>query len=241
MGNPEDTNMPSQEAIAGRIKRFANKMAKDDEKYGDGDPIFSSEDNNNLPSSNLTLVNSQELMTLFQSITNTTSIDDILCKVLAAIVCLEQKDNIRGANNPICKAKLLVQRWLTKLTNANESKGACKSGDTLIERDVVVLVNVKVGSGASASNVALPYRIVDIYDKYYNKWFMSKTRSPAKIWKKETKVYKLKLRLLNKDAINVYSDVELYDNSTYKKASICRIIEDKMIVGVIGKLEAGGL
>ena len=64
-------------------------MAKDDEKYGDGDSIFSSEDNNNLPSSNLTLVNSQELMTLFQSITNTTSIDDILCKVLAAIAYLE--------------------------------------------------------------------------------------------------------------------------------------------------------
>ena len=70
---------------------------------------------------------------------------------------------------------------------------------------------------------------------------MSRTRSPAKIWKKETKAYKLKVRLLNKDAINVYSDVELCDNSTYKIANICRIIEDKMIIGVVGKLEAVGL
>ena len=56
--------------------------------------MFSSEDGNDLPSSNATLANSQELMTLFQSITNTTSADDIRCKVLVAIVCLEQKDNI---------------------------------------------------------------------------------------------------------------------------------------------------
>ena len=239
--NHENTSMHLQEAIASRIKRFANEMAEDDEKQEDSDMMFSSEDGNYLPSSNATLANYQELMTLFQSITNTNSADDILCKVLAAIACLEQKDNVQGANNLVRKAKSLVQRWLTKPANANESKGACKPGDTLIERDVVVLINAKVGSGASASNVALPHRVVDIYDKHYNKWFMSKTRSPAKIWKKETKPYKLKVRLLNKDAINVYSDVELCDNSTYKIANICRIIVDEMIIGVVGKLEAVGL
>ena len=99
-------------------------MAKDDEKDGDSDATIASDGDDNLPSSNLTAVNSQELMTLFQSVINTTSVDDILCKVLAASACLEQKDNIRGINNLVRQAKSLVQRWLTKPTNTNESKGA---------------------------------------------------------------------------------------------------------------------
>ena len=131
------------------------------------------------------------------------------------------------------------QRWLTKPTNAKVPEGNFEAGDTLIERDDVVLVNVKVGRGASASTVALPYRVVDIYDKYYNKWFMSKSKSPVKNWRKEPKPYKLKLRMLEKDAVLVYCDVGLCDNSTFGKESICKIIEEKMIVSVVGKLDAG--
>ena len=94
VNNHENTSMHLQEAIVSRIKRFSNEMAEDDEKQRDSNMMFSSEDDNDLSSSNTTLANSQELMTLFQSITNTTSADDIRCKVLVAIVCLEQKDNI---------------------------------------------------------------------------------------------------------------------------------------------------
>ena len=43
--------------------------------------------------------------------------------------------------------------------------------------------------------------------------------------------------MLEKDAINVYCDVELCDNSTFGKESICRIIADKMIVSVVGKID----
>ena len=107
-------------------------------------------------------------MTLFQGIINASSMDDILGNVLGASACLERKDNIQGATNLIRRGKSLVQRWLTKPTNAKEPKGNYEAGDTLIERDVVLLVDVKFGSGASSSNVAMPYRVVDIYDKYYN-------------------------------------------------------------------------
>ena len=69
---------------------------------------------------------------------------------------------------------------------------------------------------------------------------MSKTKSPVKKRKKEVKSYKLKIRMLDKDALNEYFDVGLCDISTYDKESICRIIEEKIdnskIVGVVGKL-----
>ena len=241
----DSNNMPSQEAMIDRIRQFTNEMSRADENEKDDgedddnvEPIASEDDK--LPAANLT-DNSHELMALFRGITNTKSIDDILDNVLAASACLERKDNIKGSMSLIRKGKSLVQRWLTKPTNAKEPNDKFEVGDVLIERDVVVLVDVKVGSGSTASVVPLPYRVVDIYDKYYNKWFMSKSKHPVKIWNKEEKQYKLKLRLLHKNAVNEYSDVGLCDTSTYEKASICKIIESRKIVNVVGKLEVGEL
>ena len=51
-------------------------------------------------------------------------------------------------------------------------------GDILIERDVVILVSVKLGPGDKAATINCPYRVVDIYDKHFNKWFMSKYMNP---------------------------------------------------------------
>ena len=247
---PEDTNTPSNDVMVDRIRRFASEMGKAEE---DDDGDEGDDDNEDVVSasgadeafgaeaapSKAAADNPQELMTLFHAIIDTSSVDDILDKVLAASACLEQKDIIRGASNLIRKGKSLVQRWLTKPTDAKDPMGNYLSGDTLIERDVVVLVNVKIGKGASASMVALPYRVVDFNDKHYNKWFMSKSKSPVKNWKKEEKPFKLKVRMLEKDAINVYSDVDLCDTSTFEQKDICRIIEDKMILSVVGKLVAG--
>ena len=238
---PDDTaNAPS---MVDRIRRFASEMAadgEDEEEDDDNDDVVSASGTSDTPADNVTATdNSQGLMTLFKAIIDTSSVDDILDKVLAASACLERKDNIQGAANFIRKGKSLVQRWLTKPTNAKVPEGNFEAGDTLIERDVVVLVNVKVGRGASASTVALPYCVVDIYDKYYNKGFMSKLKSPVKNWRKEPKPYKLKLRMLEKDAVLVYCDAGLCDNSTFGKESICKIIEEKMIVSVVGKLDAG--
>jgi hypothetical protein len=65
---------------------------------------------------------------------------------------------------------------------------------------------------------------------------MSKSRNPVKNWKKEDKKFKLKIRMLEKDAVNEYCDTPLC-GSEYSKESICMIIEDSMIVGVVGKLQ----
>ena len=77
---------------------------------------------------------------------------------------------------------------------------------------------------------------MDIYDKHYNKWFMSKSNNPVKNGKKEEKPYKLKLRMLNKNAVNEYCDVGLCGSSTYDKKDICPIIQDSFILSVVGKL-----
>ena len=81
---------------------------------------------------------------------------------------------------------------------------------------------------------ALHYRVLNIYEKYYNKWFMSKL--PYKVWKKEPKPYKLKIRLLNKDALQEYRDADFYGGA-FEKNDTCRIIGDSLILDVVGKLQ----
>ena len=63
-------------------------------------------------------------------------------------------------------------------------------GETLIERVTVVLADVAVGHGRGSVKVSKQYRVVDIHDKYYNKWFMAK--NPQQFFGKDSK-YKLKI------------------------------------------------
>ena len=179
------------------------------------------------------------LMASFQALLKATSADDILSKVLPAAAGIEGKDKVVGAASSARKAKSLVGRWLAKKANSDpsEANDSVLCDSVVIERDVIVLVIVKVGSGASAASVACNFRVLDVYEKYYNKWFMSKPNLPFKKWKKEEKAYKLKVRMLEKNALDEYCDVELCGNETYKREDICKIIDDGMILNVVGKLQ----
>ena len=46
--------------------------------------------------------------------------------------------------------------------------------DNYIERDTIISKNVIVGQGAPSLTVPKQYHVVDVHDKYYNKWLMSK-------------------------------------------------------------------
>ena len=76
--------------------------------------------------------------------------------------------------------------------------------------------------------------MLEIYDKHYNKWFMSK--QGFKIWKMEEKAYKLKVRMLKRNALNEYSDVELCGEVDFGRKDVCRIVEDSKILNVVGKM-----
>jgi hypothetical protein len=63
-------------------------------------------------------------------------------------------------------------------------------------------LNVKYGAGAAATVVQRQFRVLEIYEKYYNKWFVSP--EAAKKWKNEKKPFKMMLRMLKKNAVNEY-------------------------------------
>ena len=94
-------------------------------------------------------------------------------------------------------------------------------------------VEVVVGRGASSTKVLKQYRVLDIHDKYYNKWFMSK--EPRKVFGKDTK-YKLKVRMQEVSPVQEYKDVDL-NGGSYEKAAISRLLTDGEVKHVVGKLK----
>ena len=81
--------------------------------------------------------------------------------------------------------------------------------------NTIVLVNVKIGRGASATTHPCQFRVTALYDKWYNKYVMSK--EPFKRWKNERQHnYKLDVRMLEKDILGQLSDVSLVGNSIYR-------------------------
>ena len=88
---------------------------------------------------NPTPTDHKELMRFFKSVAISTS-SDLLQIFLRTSVCLEKADkgNIKAAVSNVGKAKSLVGRWLENDT-VNKL-----SGETLIERDTVVLADVTV-------------------------------------------------------------------------------------------------
>mmetsp|Transcript_21089 Transcript_21089/g.45741 ORF Transcript_21089/g.45741 Transcript_21089/m.45741 type:complete len:265 (+) Transcript_21089:660-1454(+) len=188
------------------------------------------------PSATVGQNNHAELMTNFRNILSVSSADDLVPKVLLCISGIEGRDVTVGTVSFARRAKSLVERWLAKAVDFMSSDAdALDSNDVVIERNTILLVNVKVSRGASAANVACHYRVMEVYEKYYNKWFMSK--QSFKKWKKEPKPYKLRVRMLRKNVVNEYADVDLVGDIAYGRRDICRTVDEGMILDVVGKLD----
>ena len=151
-------------------------------------------------------------------------------------MCLERADKgcIKGSVSDIRKAKSLVGRWL-KRPSTSETSGNTdnNSVEIVIERDTVVSAHVKVGRGSSSVKVLEQYRVLDIHDKYYNKWFMAKVLQ--KVFGKDFK-HKLTVRMQEVGAVQECSDGNL-DDSTYKRAPINRLLGDDEAKDVVRKLK----
>ena len=74
---------------------------------------------------------------------------------------------------------------------------------------------VKVGRGSSSVKVLKQYRVLDIHNKYYNKWSMAKV--PQKVLGKDSK-HKLEVHMQEVSAVQEYRDFDLVD-STSKRAA----------------------
>ena len=92
-----------------------------------------------------------------------------------------------------CKYTSLNLRWFrSKHTNNIESrvKKVQKYNDVYIEPDGIIAINFKLGETDSIEY----YRVLGIFIKYYNKWFIN-INSAKILWNKDSKKYKFLARL----------------------------------------------
>ena len=76
---------------------------------------------------------------------------------------------VSGSLDVARKSKSLIQRWLAKKTGDIKEHGESPvDSEIRIERDTILLLNVKSGRGASATTVICAYRVLEICGKYYN-------------------------------------------------------------------------
>ena len=120
--------------------------------------------------------------------------------------------------------------------NTSETSGQIDndSGEIVIERDTVVSAHAKLGQWSSSVKVLKQYRVLNIHDKYYNKWFMAKV--PQKVFGKDSK-YKLKIRVQEVSAAQFRSREMLIWMTAHKRAAISRLLRDDEVKDVVGKLK----
>ena len=103
------------------------------------------------------------------------STHNIFDKVLCASAAIEASyDKVeRGSTSRERKAKSLFGRWTEGKNNPVDNEGGAIGNGILITRDTVVSSEIKLGRGKNSPKTTVEYRVLGLYDKYYNKWFMT--------------------------------------------------------------------
>ena len=67
------------------------------------------------------------------------------------------------------------------------------------------------------------------------------SKEPFKKRRLEAKPYKLEVLMLKKNVLEAYTDKELCGGSLYVDDEICKVVEDKAFLNVVGKLQQPGV
>ena len=134
-----------------------------------------------------------------------------------------------------------MTRWWTKPTTCNNSTD---TGDTdanaevlVVERDSLVSLPIKRGRGKNATTVTYNYRVLGLYDKSYNKWWMTGENQKWSTTMKaeDKKKYKLAVRMVEKGVTEGdYNDVE-FGNDNFDLKEVRLVVDGSEITGILGK------
>eukprot|EP00957_Ditylum_brightwellii_P112806 8600536-Ditylum_brightwellii.AAC.1 len=113
----------------------------------DEDIVCDPNDTTSVEDDNGAAVNTEQLMSNFHAIFGTTSIDELQKYVLLSSSCLACTEQVLGPTSQERKEKLLVQQSIAfPFGISTDKKDNLVADGILIERDVIVLANVNIGS-----------------------------------------------------------------------------------------------
>ena len=184
--------------------------------------------------SNIPVTKNVKILQSVESLCACTDINDLGGLALSASSALESKEN--GSISGVRKFKSLRNRWFCNEGGSSITDSSGSRKGKWIERGTLVSIGVIFGRGATKKIETFNYRVLTVYDKSYNKWFMTGER---KKWSpdladKEKKKYRFEVRMLNDNILGL-EDVEL-DSDAHRRKDIVRLVDGSMVVAVIGKL-----
>ena len=127
--------------------------------------------------------------------------------------------------------------WICQLGSKKytASGGGDKVGQSIYRVSIVTL-KLSCRLVTSVMTDICKYRVITVYEKLYNKWFIT---GENKYWsidltKNEKKNYKVEDRTIDNKVLG-YGDVPLDDHAHLRK-DIIRVVDENMVVSVVGML-----
>lgn len=142
----------------------------------------------------------------------------------------------RGSLSSNTKYNSLVGRWFTKEKKDIKLKPVEKeSKQIFIERDRIITVNTRriiiENEQRRIEDVKKQYRVLAVFTKSYNKWFMTEQKQ---LWSADMKPdqlskYRCSIRMVTEGSVEDYEDVDL-NTSQFDLKCVARIISGVDIV-----------
>ena len=169
-----------------------------------------------------------------------------------AIEAMSALDNIeRESLKDHKKVKSFLGRWYEKnqmkntIKNyqAKDEKKDKSNNDIMIERDRIIICNIEMGmlnektKEKQKITKKLKYRVLSVYTKRYNKWFMTLEKQPWNQFMKEEelKKYRCTVRMIVDGAFEGYDDVA-FDSEEWPRKHICKLISGLDIENVLNEM-----
>ena len=120
--------------------------------------------------SNIPVTKNVKILQSVESLCACTDINDLGGLALSASSALESKEN--GSISGVRKFKSLRNRWFCNEGGSSITDSSGSRKGKWIERSTLVSIRVIFGRGTTKTIETYNYRVLTVYDKSYNKWFM---------------------------------------------------------------------
>ena len=167
--------------------------------------------------------------------------EDLAETALKAFQQLSAKTRTSGSVHYETKRKSLKERWLSRTEPKETASELVEPQEKIIERNVHVKVEVtEKGNNVGPSKKAIEdYRVLGIYTKTYNKWFLCE--HGKQVWKKGIRQgkYRVLLRMIQFDhSMGKWKDINLKEqrNKWVENGTYYILCDASHIIDVVEKL-----
>ena len=161
------------------------------------------------------------------------AVEDLAKAATDAVERLQVKKS--GSTNPATKHRSLWERWTWSENNGATEVG--ETGDRIVKRNVRVRIEVKEGRGSNEVKAVEDFRVLAVYTKTYNKWYLCEKGEQR--WNPAIKkgTFRVLVRMILFDHSNgKFKDVKPAESMKWGKRSVFVLADASSIKDVLGEL-----